>query len=286
MKYLYPYRNQKDRLYANTALSVKELGEQYAAKQADNFIYTFEHDIDKIDMLFSNVDDPNYTIESILNRIDDGPEFKGVSSWDDLKEQLKEFGTKGNGKSSASGILFQSWQRFRRLINNSINDDVFVNAKSMSNDLHQVYLSDEILNMNGGEMRVVDIAGLTEQLQCLVFGDIIRSVYALKHGDYFELLAMPREMIMFRSHFEENGITKKWKDLYGKLNDEQKDRLMTLVSLNVSELKKESWPDDLKDILEFYLIKYSGKKKNSDEEYIQLSLMDIADVGIENKKIM
>ena len=41
----------------------------------------------------------------------------------------------------------------------------FVNAKSMSNDLHQVYLSDEILNMNGGEMRVVDIAGLTEQLQ-------------------------------------------------------------------------------------------------------------------------
>ena len=76
------------------------------------------------------------------------------------------------------------------------------------------------------------------------------------------------------------------KDLYGKLNDEQKDRLMTLVSLNVSELKKESWPDDLKDILEFYLIKYSGKKKNSDEEYIQLSLMDIADVGIENKKIM
>lgn len=54
----------------------------------------------------------------------------------------------------------------------------------MSNDLHQVYLSDEILNMNGGEMRVVDIAGLTEQLQCLVFGDIIRSVYALKHGDY------------------------------------------------------------------------------------------------------
>ena len=183
VKYLYPYRNQKDRLYANTALSVKELGEQYAAKQADNFIYTFEHDIDKIDMLFSNVDDPNYTIESILNRIDDGPEFKGVSSWDDLKEQLKEFGTKGNGKSSASGILFQSWQRFRRLINNSINDDVFVNAKSMSNDLHQVYLSDEILNMNGGEMRVVDIAGLTEQLQCLVFGDIIRSVYALKHGD-------------------------------------------------------------------------------------------------------
>ena len=47
-----------------------------------------------------------------------------------------------------------------------------------------MYLSDEVLNINGGEMMVVDIAGITEQLQCLVFGDIIRSVYSLKHGDF------------------------------------------------------------------------------------------------------
>lgn len=78
--------------------------------------------------------------------------------------------------------------------------------------------------------------------------------------EYFELLAMPRELIMFRSHFEENGTTQKWQMLYRKLSDEQKDRLMELVSLNVSELKKTPWPDDLKDILKFYLIKYSKKK--------------------------
>ena len=78
--------------------------------------------------------------------------------------------------------------------------------------------------------------------------------------EYFEILAMPRELIMFRSYFEENGTTEKWQFLYRKLNDEQKQRLMTLVSLNVSELKNTFWPDDLKDILEFYLIKYPGKK--------------------------
>ena len=77
--------------------------------------------------------------------------------------------------------------------------------------------------------------------------------------EYFELLAMPRELIMFRSYFEGNGTTEKWQTLYRKLSDEQKDRLMALVSLNVSELKKTPWPDDLKTILEFYLIKYSGK---------------------------
>ena len=184
VKYLYPYRCQKDKLYANTALPAEDLEEQFATKQAANFVYTFEHDIDKVDMLFSNVDDPNYTIESILNYIDYGQEFKGDLSWTDFKGKLKEFCSKGSSKNNNSSILIQSWQRFRRLINNSINDDIFVNAISNAKEQHQVYLSDEVLNINGGEMMVVDIAGLTEQLQCLVFGDIIRSVYSLKHGDF------------------------------------------------------------------------------------------------------
>lgn len=100
--------------------------------------------------------------------------------------------------------------------------------------------------------------------------------------EYYEILAMPRELIMFRSYFEENGTTAKWQTLYRKLDDEQKKRLMDLVSLNVSELRKVAWPDDLKDILEFYLIKYSGKKEYSNEKYVQVSLMDDSDVVIED----
>lgn len=96
--------------------------------------------------------------------------------------------------------------------------------------------------------------------------------------EFFEILAMPRVLIMFRSHFEKDGTTEKWQTLYRKLTDEQKERLMTLVSLNVSELRNTPWPDDLKDILEFYLIKYSGKTEHSGEKYVQLSLMDDSDV--------
>lgn len=201
VKYLYPYRQQKDKLYANTALPVEDLAEQFNGGQAANFIYTFEHDISKVDMLFSNVDDPNYTIESILNYIDYGSEFKGDLSWANFKEVLKEFCSKGSDKKDKSSILIQSWQRFRRLINNSINDDIFVNAKSSKKEQHQVYLSDEIMNINGGEMKVIDIAGLTEQLQCLVFGDIIRSVYSLKHGDFEDERTskkpIPKRIIIF-----------------------------------------------------------------------------------------
>ena len=100
--------------------------------------------------------------------------------------------------------------------------------------------------------------------------------------EYFELLAMPRELIMFRSYFEENGTTAKWKTLYRQLNEAQKERLMELASLNVSELRKTPWPDDLKNILKFYLIKYYGKTEQADEKYVQLSLIDDSDMVIED----
>lgn len=100
--------------------------------------------------------------------------------------------------------------------------------------------------------------------------------------EYHEILAMPRELIMFRSYFEENGTTAKWQALYRKLTDEQKNRLMKLVSLNVSELRNTPWPSDLADILEFYLLKYSGKTEQNQEKYVQMSLMDDSDIIVED----
>ncbi len=100
--------------------------------------------------------------------------------------------------------------------------------------------------------------------------------------EYRELLAMPRELIMFRSHFEDNGTTAEWQTLYRNLTDEQKERLMKLVSLNVADLKNTVWPDDLRDILEYYLIKWSGKTEQNEEKYIQMSLMDDSDIVVED----
>lgn len=100
--------------------------------------------------------------------------------------------------------------------------------------------------------------------------------------EYHEILAMPRELIMFRSYFEKNGTTAKWQALYRQLTDEQKDRLMKLVSLNVSELRNTPWPSDLADILEFYLLKYSGKTEQNQEKYVQMSLMDDSDIVVED----
>ena len=199
VSYLYPYRKDKNHGYANTSLNPEDLQEQFADGKANNFVYTFEHDIDKVEMLFSNIDDPNWTIESILNFIETDQQFSGDLTWDDFKDKLHDFvENKGTTKKE---IPVQSWRRFSRLINNSINDNIFVNSISKTKEQHQAYLSDAIKNINGGQMMVVDIAGLTEQLQCLIFGDVIQSVYELKHGDFGEERVskspVPKKIIIF-----------------------------------------------------------------------------------------
>ena len=115
-------------------------------------------------MLFSNVDDPNWTIESILNYIETSSEFKDVESWDDFKDKLRQYVNK-TGKTDNKEIQVQSWRRFSRLINNSVNDRIFQNSLSGSKERHQTHISDAINNIEGGQVYVVDIAGLNEQLQ-------------------------------------------------------------------------------------------------------------------------
>ena len=111
--------------------------------------------------------------------------------------------------------------------------------------------------------------------------DFFYKAFGNNLDEYFELLAMPRELIMFRSYFEANGTTAQWQALYRRLTDEQKECLMQLVSLNVAQLKNVPWPDDLKEILPFYLIKYYGHAESSREKYVQLSIMDDSDVVVE-----
>lgn len=101
--------------------------------------------------------------------------------------------------------------------------------------------------------------------------------------EYFELLAMPRELIMFRHHFEENGTTAAWKKLYQVMSDEQKKELMEFTSHTVAELKQTPCPEQFREILPYYLIKYNGKKDQMGDGAVQLSLMDDSDIVFEDQ---
>ncbi len=101
--------------------------------------------------------------------------------------------------------------------------------------------------------------------------------------EFHEILAMPRDLIMFRSHFEENGITAEWQQCYRALSDAQKENLMQLVSHTVTELRDITSPKVFEEILPYYLIKYKGQKETMSDGSVQLSFLDDSDIVIEDE---
>ena len=95
--------------------------------------------------------------------------------------------------------------------------------------------------------------------------------------EYFEILAMPREMIIHRYYYRVNGTTARWRELYHALTEDQKDQLMQMVSYTVGELRSMPCPDEFKEILPFYLLKYSGEKSSNEGVGRQLSLLEDGD---------
>jgi hypothetical protein len=61
VQYFYPFHDfHNAKKYSETSLPDSDLIEQYEANQAYNYVYTFEHDSTKLEMMFSNIDDPNF----------------------------------------------------------------------------------------------------------------------------------------------------------------------------------------------------------------------------------
>ena len=183
VQYFFPYTNDESRGYANTWCDAQRVQDLLASEQAGNYIYTYKEDRDKLDLLMSNVDDTNYTLEAIGNAIMTEAAFDRVSDWRGLMTELSNRCQAGQG----SQIPVQSWRRFRRLLTTIVNSDVggvFQDARSGNTDKRQIHLAEEMTHIKAGKTYVVDIANIPEQQKCLVFGDIIRSVYKLKtEGD-------------------------------------------------------------------------------------------------------
>lgn len=180
VSYYYPYRKNEETNYANTSLSKVDLKRQFDNGFAKNFVYTYDHDKSSIDLLFSNVDDPNFTMESILNFINEHSDFDSLS-WNEFKGKLGEYTKSGSKKKNE--ITVQSWRKFKRLINKSINNKIFQSSISAQKNRHQCHLSDDIRNIKKNEVKVIDIAKLDEHLQCLVFGDVLKAINELKFGE-------------------------------------------------------------------------------------------------------
>lgn len=88
----------------------------------------------------------------------------------------------------------------------------------------------------------------------VVAGDrsFIEKAFGSSVNEFIELLHMPHDFIVYRSYFENNGYTEKWRKLFLKLSNSQKEILVD----NLSNLNYQSDCYDVNEILKLYKIKY------------------------------
>ena len=181
VSYYYPYSKDFTSYTYEKSSTIKD---RLESKKAFQYKYLFETDEDKecLDLLFANVDDPNDTIESIINFIiSNGGKFNGVECWEDFKSALYEqTQSKNNGAGKEISVL--SWRKFYRLFNKSFQKCRQMFTEKLGSDGKSVRLRDKISNIKKNDVMVIDIAKLDEESQGFVFGDVMRAVYNLKLG--------------------------------------------------------------------------------------------------------
>lgn len=180
VKYFYP---AGERGTVKSYARKEVLEHQLQAGQAKRFKYTFNEDKESLDLLFSNIEDPNQTIESIINYIvSEQAPFDRVDSWEGMLSEVQGMGEKGNDRGGKE-ISVMSWRKFRRIVRKSIESDRMF-ASSVEQNRGEVRLENAIQNLKANDVYVVDIAKQDENMQAFVFGSVMQAVTKLKLGEF------------------------------------------------------------------------------------------------------
>ena len=134
-------------------------------------------------MMFSNIEDPNQTMESIISKIIDpsDPNFGKLETWDQCMKEVSSLATKSIS-SKGSDISVLSWRKFKRILRKAISDDMFANR--VEKNKSECRLGEILKTIKNNDVFVIDIAKLPDDKQAFVFGDTMRTLYSLKLGEY------------------------------------------------------------------------------------------------------
>lgn len=172
------------------------------------YAYSLQDTYDKLDLLLSQMPDPYDTIGALVGEIHQGlsdprtgrwgpsGKWSNATTWNNL---LNGQPLVQNGQAQNIGdVRAVSVGRFRRLLRRIVQtrqSGIFVEQRAYN----VKNLSKEIAEIKGGEVVVVDIAKLTDDEQTLVFGDILRTIYALyaESDESAESGTLPEKVIVF-----------------------------------------------------------------------------------------
>ena len=177
VKYLYPY---SDHNVKNTYADKTLLENQ--RKKDKRFFYKFDYESDKqnLDLMFADVDDPNQTMDSIINFIVSGQgPFANIREWNVFIEKVEEMGRTG-GISKDKEISVLSWRKFARMIKKSISNNCLFGDTTGD---EEVRIADMIHDIRENDVFVVDMAKLGSSMQSFVFGNTIREIMDYQLGE-------------------------------------------------------------------------------------------------------
>lgn len=177
VKYLYPYSNQPGKNFSSSHIPNDILQDQIDEKKALNYYYNVQSLIDNFQYLFSDIDDPNSTIESILSEIRVN-EFQSIA---DLRRFIDERSQKGSTRNSETPVA--SWRRFKRLLRTRTQNKLFSDGMYTIENTRGTLINEAISKLTKGQICVIDIEPLPDYLQCLVFGDVLNTIYSIKLGE-------------------------------------------------------------------------------------------------------
>lgn len=162
------------------------------------YCYDLQGTADKLDLLFSNIADPSGTIEGLCGELSLGiqnreSEFKDIYGWDNLYAFLKQ--QQRPWRNFAATSIRMYCRHLNRLVKTG-DTGIFPDSRANKEYL----LGDILTNIEGGSTYVVDIAKLADDEQTLVFGDILKTIYAVKGGmaeTRTTKAAIPEKVIIF-----------------------------------------------------------------------------------------
>jgi hypothetical protein len=172
------------------------------------YAYSLADTYNKLDLLLSNVPDPWDTVGALIGEIQQGlsdpgtgqwgprGRWQNVNTWRDLLNGPPLVDPNTGQAQQVGDVRAVSVARFRRLLRRIVQTrqtGIFVDQRPR--DVKN--LSQEIAGIRGGETIVVDIARLADDEQTLVFGDILRTIYALYAEDGSEGEDLPEKVIIF-----------------------------------------------------------------------------------------
>ncbi len=172
------------------------------------YAYSLADTYDKLDLLLSNIPDPWDTVGALIGEIHQGlsdprtgqwgprGRWQNVTDWQSLLNGPPLVDPNTGQAQQVGDVRAVSVGRFRRLLRRIVQTrqtGIFVSQRPA----RVKNLGQEIARIRGGETIVVDIARLADDEQTLVFGDILRTIYALYAEEGSESEYLPEKVIIF-----------------------------------------------------------------------------------------